>query len=348
MNRQFPALRGVAILIVVLYHSIEWATLGPQGLGYAPARGWQRYVLSALLELGVFAVPTFLFISGSFAAYAARGTPPTISWKTLRAGLARIVWPYLIWSILYYVTIYVRREETYSFTGYLKNLVVGYPYHFVPLLLLFYILSPIMVRLAQRLAGLLVVVIAAYQIVLINVQFPSMFGFLSATWMQRLVPPVVGHTFAEWGIYFPLGLVYGLKMKALLPWLRKLKWVSLVGNCAFFILALLHATSILECPLAGYLSSLTSMCLLPVIKRNSIPVVHRLEEVGKKSYGLYLMHLIVLSFGFLAVQLLAPWLLSYPILVAPILFALGVVIPVAVMNGAMRLMSRAPYRRVFG
>jgi peptidoglycan/LPS O-acetylase OafA/YrhL len=264
------------------------------------------------------------------------------------AGLTRIVWPYLIWSVVYYAVVYVRRDETYTILGHLKNLVVGYPYHFVPLLLFFYVLSPLLVRFAKRWGWLLIAIIALYQAILMNVQFAGILGFRFPDWMKYVVPPVVGYALAEWGIYFPLGLVYGLHFKSLLPWLRKGKWVFLGATCLFFLLGVLSVASVVRFPLALHICRLTLVLLLPVIKRKSIPLVRRLEDVGKKSYGLYLTHLLVLDFAFLGVQVLLPSLLNHPILVVPILFTAGVLVPILVMSGVARLPARTVYRYVFG
>ena len=90
MNRQFPALSGLAMLLIVLNHTIEMGTSVPVQVGYPPVEGAMRTVLSLLQGLGVFAVPTFLFISGTFVAYAARGEPPKLTGKFLKNSLSHI------------------------------------------------------------------------------------------------------------------------------------------------------------------------------------------------------------------------------------------------------------------
>ncbi len=53
MNRQFGALRGLAILMVVLYHSIDLGVSMPQGWGYPPIEGLGRLVLSLKVDYNV-------------------------------------------------------------------------------------------------------------------------------------------------------------------------------------------------------------------------------------------------------------------------------------------------------
>src|SRR5512139_3000186 len=102
MNRQLGALRGLAILIVVLYHTIGLGISIPQEWGYPSIEVWSRTILSLLQQPGTFAVPIFLFISGCFVSYAAGGTPPRLSWKTVWSGLKRLLWPYILWSSVFY------------------------------------------------------------------------------------------------------------------------------------------------------------------------------------------------------------------------------------------------------
>lgn len=348
MSRHFVALRGIAILLVVLNHTTDMGVFRPQSLGYAPVEGWGRYVLLTLHQLGVFAVPTFLFISGCFVAYAARGTPARLSWKTVWAGLKRILLPYLLWSIVFYVLIYVLKNETYTIPGYIKNLLIGYPFHFVPILVFFYAISPILVRLADRFGALLVGLIMLYQVTLLNISYPSILGFAFPEWTQFLVPPVLGETLTLWGIYFPLGLVYSLNAARVRPGLETLKWISLIATILFFLLSVLHQSSVIDFPLAAHICPLTFLLLSPLIKRDSIPLVRKVEEVGKRSYGLYLTNLIVLELVLLIIQLVAPWILGYQILLQPLLFISALEIPLLVMRWLARSPARAVQRYVFG
>jgi peptidoglycan/LPS O-acetylase OafA/YrhL len=348
VNRQFGALRGLAIIIVVLYHSISMGLLAPEDWGYPPVESLTRDILLTVRELGLFAVPTFLFISGSFVAYAARGNPPRLSWQFVRVGLGRMLWPYLLWSIAFYVMIYFRRDEVYTGPGYLKNLLVGYPYHFVPLLFMFYAVSPLLVSFAKRYGYVLIFVVAFYQLFLLVVLYPGILGLDAPRWARFMVPPVVSSTLALWGVYFPLGLVYSLHAKRVTPWLRKFKWGLLAATAVLFALAVLDQLGLLRFRVAAHICPLTFILLTPLVKRNSIPMVRRFEEIGKRSYGLYLIHLIPLELVFLGLATLTPWMLDHQIILQPVLFFLTLVIPLLLMGGVVRLPSRTMHRYVFG
>jgi peptidoglycan/LPS O-acetylase OafA/YrhL len=350
MHRQFAALRGLAMILVVLSHAIHMGLRTQRLFGYPPVEGWEYYTLTVLHGFGsVFAVPTFLFISGCFFSYATKtGNPPKLSWKVVQARLLRLWWPYLFWSIMFYIVIYVRMDEVYSLFGYLKNIIVGYPFHFIPIMVFYMAISPILVHFSKRFGAVLLVVIALFQLFLLNLYSPGIVGFTFPDWMQILRPPIIHETMAMWGIYFPLGLIYSLNAKRVLPWLQRLRWTFLIAAIVFFIFAMLNMFSILHFPLAGYLSAVTFVLLTPTIKRTSIPAVRQLEKAGKYSYGLYLTNLIFLEFLTLGVHLTIPWLFYYPILLYPTLFILTLEVPIWVMSFVEESRIRCAYHYVFG
>jgi peptidoglycan/LPS O-acetylase OafA/YrhL len=348
MNRQFGALSGLAIVLVVLNHSIHMGMTFLPTLGYPAVEGWGRYVLEVLQQLGVFAVPTFLFISGCFATYALQSGSLRQSYKTMWSRLQHILWPYLIWSIVFYELLYAHYGQHYTIPEYVKFLLVGYPFNFVPLLVFYYVLSPLLVRLGKRYGLLLILGVAVYQLFLINIVIPQSLGFAFPYWMQVLVPPVVSTTLADWAIYFPLGIVYSLHAKAILPWLRRFRWAFVAAAALFFVLHVLHFASVIYAPLAGDLAPLALVCVIPLIRRDAIPFVQPLEWVGRMSYGLYLTHLIVADCVLWIIQVTAPQLLRDQLLLEPLLFVLTLSIPLILMYSMSRLPVRAAYRYMFG
>jgi surface polysaccharide O-acyltransferase-like enzyme len=154
INRQFAALRGLAILLVVLNHSIHLGNWYSGEMGFSQPTGVEYTILLVLEQLGVFAVPIFLFLSGCFFVYAAKG-------KELKNAY-KVVWT--IWDILFSLIffgrsysmslIYVWLSQSYTIFEYLKHLIVGYPFNFIPLLIFFYLLAPVLVAAGKRLSWL--------------------------------------------------------------------------------------------------------------------------------------------------------------------------------------------------
>lgn len=347
MSRQFPALSGLAMVLIVLNHTIQLGTELPVEWGYTTVQGWARTGLSLLQALGSVGVPIFLFISGVFMAYAARGNPPRVSSSFLWRSLLHILVPYLIWSVVFYLLIYVQGQQ-YTAAEYLKSLLVGYPFHFIPLLVFFYLLSPLLVVVAYRHPAALVGLTGLFQLVLINLLHPGILGFTFPQAMSILEVPVLRNSLASWAVYFPLGLVYFYHSRYLLARMQRLRPALLVATVVFFTMAALPRDLLPLGRLARYLYPFTFVLLLPTIQRDQIPAARVLERIGKRVYGIYLTHLIVLDLVLIAISGLAPWLFDWPVLLFPLLFIAALGIPLALMNGMARSPTRPAYRYVFG
>jgi surface polysaccharide O-acyltransferase-like enzyme len=348
MNRQFPAFRGLAIFLVILNHSITLGLWNADAYSSSQIGGVWGVLLLVLVQLGIFAVPVFLFISGSFFVYAARGSDPKLSYKTVWSGLKNILWPYLIWSVAFYVLIYVLNGERYSLLGYVKNLIVGYPNNFVPLMMFFYLLSPMIVKVGKRHGLALLVMAGLYQIFLLNVVYPGILGFAFPHWTWYFTPPVLRTTMALWGIYFPLGVIYSLHSKRINPVLYQLRWLLGITTALLFMLAVINEVLISGVAIAASLAPLFFMLCIPVIKRESIPFYRQLENIGRRAYGLYLTNLVVLNLIILAVQAIASWLNAYQLLLLVALVFLALEIPVLLMRSVERLPRLGVYRYMFG
>jgi hypothetical protein len=225
---------------------------------------------------------------------------------------------------------------------------VGFPFNFVPLIAFYYVLSPILVRLAKRFGFVLVVVIGLYQLILIKLVYPDMLGFTFPDWMAFLAPPVIRSTLALWAIYFPLGLVYSINARTLLPWLQRFRWAILALTLVFFVISLLDVFSVLRFPLAAFICPLLFLLFAPTLQRDSIPMARELEKIGRKAYGLFLTNLLVLDLVLFAFHLWLPWLFTYQVLLQPLLLTVALAGPLALMNGMMHLPTRPMYRYVFG
>lgn len=349
MNRQFGALSGLAIVLVVLNHSIHMGTVTPQALGYPAVTGAWGLLLISLQILGTYAVPTFLFISGCFVVYVTQSGTLSQSYKTILIRLRHIFWPYLFWSAVFYILVLVQQGESYTVFGYIKNLLVGYPFNYVPLLVLYYLLAPLLVRLGKRHSVAMLVVVGIYQLVLINLLNPNALGFKFPDWMEIFVPRVVSTTLADWAIYFPLGIAYSLNSKKLLPLLQKLRWELVALAIILFPLHILNQAGMIQMPLAAEMAPLPIVCLIPLVKRDRIPLMPQLEWIGRMSYGLYLTNLIVADVIIWLIQSLLPGLLAYQVLLEPLVFVATLGIPLFFMWGISQLPPvRGAYHYVFG
>jgi probable poly-beta-1,6-N-acetyl-D-glucosamine export protein len=130
------AMRIVAILSVIGIHTttrvLEESVFDVSGFTFT-------FFFNQILR---FAVPLFFMISGFVLEVNYPNHPNYLSY--LKKRLSRIFLPYLFWSAVYYFFIY--QKHTISF---LKAVLTGdasYQLYFIPTLLLFYILFPLVHR----------------------------------------------------------------------------------------------------------------------------------------------------------------------------------------------------------
>lgn len=348
MGRQLGALSGLAMVLIVLNHAIFLGIIVPPGLGYPELPFWAENFLSILQALGAFAVPTFLFISGSFVAYAARGNPPKLSSKFLISSLRHILVPYFIWSIVSYIFFYLKGDISYTLVGSLKNLIVGFPYYFIPLLAFYYVTSPVLIRLVKKVPVLVIGLIGLYQLFLLNIVYSGVLGFTFPAWAHYGAIPILRQTMADWGIFFPIGLFYGLNTRPLASWSKKFSWVLWIFTLGLFVLGMLDGFRIIKLSFARHLTPLPFILIIPGISRSSIPFVRKLENIGRRSYGLYLTHRFALELILGVIQFIIPVLFNLPVLFFPLLFVTGLLLPLWVMDLFARSPAKRSYRYLFG
>lgn len=348
MSRQFTALQGLAILFVIINHSVGLGNTVPKEIGYSPPTGFVLLLLMIIGELGAFAVPIFLFTSGSFFTYALSNKDLKPSFKIIRSNILHVLWPYLFWSGFFYLVIALLEKEVYSITGYLKFLIVGYPFNFVPILIFFYLFSLFLVRYGQKWGLLMLGIIGLYQLFLLNVEFTGILGFTFPQWAVYLTPPVLRRTLGIWGIYFPLGVVYSLNRENMIPWLRKFKWFFIFVTVILYFLDVFDAAALIYVPIAHYLLPVTFILLTPLIRRESLPFVRLLENFGKKSYGLYLTNITFQYLIFFGIGYLVPQLLNYHGFLELFVFAFFSFTMLNLMYKLEKSPTKIIYRQVFG
>ena len=206
-----------------------------------------------------------------------------------------------------------------------------------------------MVRIGKSKIGILMlVVIGLYQLILINLLNPGILGFTFPKSASFLAVKVLRTTLAEWAIYFPLGLIYGLQARKWIPQLQKLKWVFAGMTVLLFGIGLLDAFSIVRFPLAFMLCPFTMMMLLPLVKRDMLPWVRFLERVGRRTYGIYLTHLLFLNLLLYGLAFLVPWLFQFAVLTTVLFFIIGFGIPMIIMESVAKSRAKIVYRYIFG
>jgi peptidoglycan/LPS O-acetylase OafA/YrhL len=369
MIKRVSLFMGLCILSVVVSHAAGWGQIAMfdwtdryrpvtvpnfDQLGTLP-----YYVLLVIRQLTAFAVAGFLFASGFFMAYAARGNRATVSWTIVKARIVALLVPYAIWSLVCLAGDALE-GIVYSPAEYLMRLVTGTAdggsYYFVPLLCQFYLLSPFIVRLAKTRWRLLLLAATLIQL--------SAFGvnYLHLSLLEARVPVIAWRLtwhwlFFLWAAYFPLGVVCGFHVESLKRQLVRFRWGLLALVFILGVLSIVEAESIyrtfkldwrfMPVTITTALYSVAfTFCFLafPKAALSSSRVLYKLDA---KSYGIYLLHLQVMEFVARVIRLTFPHLLAHELVFSFIIFLFGLGVPLLFMTAVARSPTRRYYRYLF-
>lgn len=371
MTRRLLSLGGLAILVVVLHHAAgfgqvalflwadryravnvpDWGALG----------SWPHYVLIVVKSIGIFAVPAFLFISGFFSAYLSRGSTATRNpWKPIFIKVSGLVIPYAFWSVLIFVGD-AFQGTTYKLPDYLvKLLTSGASAHlyFVPLLCACYILSPWIVASVRKRPKLLLSFSASLLVAALIVHYLRRFG-ISGVILGRMSALTPGWSLPWWIFYFILGSLIALNVKKTKELLTRYRWHLAGLLVVSWLLSILETDFWLQKyrsdwvagvdTLSYHVFSLSALMSFLAFEKVELPRVRIFNELSKRSYGVYLVHPLIIESMARIIRRFAPWLLAYQWVLVPLLFAAGLGIPLLAMTAVKKWSPESRvYRYLFG
>lgn len=109
-------------------------------------------ILFIINRLIVFAVPSFIFLSG-FSLYNAYGSRDISIKRYIKSRGVKVLLPYLVWANIYFVIKVVLHGMDYSIGAYFKDLLLGrlyYHLYFIPIIIQFYIVFIPIKKLIDR------------------------------------------------------------------------------------------------------------------------------------------------------------------------------------------------------
>lgn len=142
--KNFDYLRGLAIAAVVLIHLTAPTALAEESGGII------------LNQVTRFGVPVFVFLSGWGLTIAESYERSTSYINFLKKRLAKLIPAYFVWNIIYYLFATFIEDQSIPIVDFIKGLFLGtnYPHlYFVPLIVLFYIAYPLLMKLGDKLWG---------------------------------------------------------------------------------------------------------------------------------------------------------------------------------------------------
>ncbi|HEG42722.1 MAG TPA: acyltransferase [Phycisphaerales bacterium] len=292
----FDALRGIAIIGVVLIHTMSDSVR----FGQHTVDGSVGFYYTIFLRQVInFSVPAFLFISGYFVAKGAQKHTDYINVTAKR--LARVLLPYFIWSMAILLTSGILSGKIDAIMIFLKLLTgkASTPYYFVLLIAQFYILTPVLMYVNSRKNGFAL-------IALINLMFLATF-YIVRLFFSIGIPLYFIFTlpFYSWMIFFQYGLLLGAN-----PTLEKRinSRPGTFASLAIFGLMLSFAEALLmlkEFGNVGFAMSTIklSSCIYAIgiisfflwLKTKITKWPKPLLLIGNYSFGIFLIHMLFLD-----------------------------------------------------
>jgi peptidoglycan/LPS O-acetylase OafA/YrhL len=369
MIKRFLYLNGLAILGVLLYHASGWGFVALfwwtdryQAVSvpdFGQMGGLEYFLVRFIEQLSTVAVPAFLFVSGFFVAFATGRSQHTIAWSVVGSRIKNLLIPYALWSLAFFA-VDAALGDTYSLAVYLRRLLVGQAtesFYYVPLLVQFFLLSPLLVPIARRHWRALLVVAAVVQFGLHALRYVQYLG-PDALDLERALGVATSRFFPGHLLYFSVGLVIGFHLPAAKQVLERYRWALLFATPTLLILGMVEWELLLRqsgqdwlAPAVTVVDDLYSLAFVLAVlafERFTLPLSKPISDLGARSYGIYLSNALVLMLASKAIYRLAPGLLNQTLLFVVLLIALGLAVPLTLMALVNRSPARSYYKYIFG
>lgn len=370
MVRRLLYFNGLAILCVILFHAAGWGFVAmfswtPRYLPvsqpvFDQAGSVSYFALRLVEQIVVVAIPAFLFVSGYFIAFST-GRRANIAWKQVFARAKTLFIPYVVWTLFVWITRFVQGER-YAIDQYVVMFLTGRTtpaYYYVPLLIQFYLISPLLIPLAKKKWALLLLVTGVIQIALQLSQMAFLiFGAENLPAFITRIALIPKWVFLVRIFWFTLGIVIGFHLSQFKQFLSRYKWVFLTVALISIPLGMIEWEAIVRASGQDWLphreTVLDSVYAVAIIfaffafTHIKLPLSSQVNDLGVKSFGIYLSHIPVMEYTARLIYLFVPWILGIQILFQPIMIVFGLGIPLLMMEFTNRTPLRRYYAYIFG
>jgi fucose 4-O-acetylase-like acetyltransferase len=307
------------------------------------------YILFFIHEVAEFAIPAFLFVSGYFIAFAARTNEAGIKFDFISSRIKKLISPYIVWSII--VIIVLQR-----FPPTLNQVLTVY--YYIPLIIQYYLLSPLLVPLARDRWKLLLICTAIIQFGLESLRLLSLLG-VDLPGMDLIIRLTPIWFFPGRIFYFSIGLVAGMHVQEFGQWLSRSKWILLSSSVVMFALSIAeyeYLTNLLQdqwlvpkySGLFRALFAVTFTLSILAFDKIPIPYPQKFANLGGKSLGIYFANTPILYIVASFMYYLTPRLLGMPLVYQAILITAGLGGSLLMMTFVKKSPARKAYPYIFG
>jgi hypothetical protein len=259
-----------------------------------------------------------------------------------------LIIPLILWTAVRYILL---RQYPRSINDLLD------PYHWIPLLIQFYLISPFLVRMAKSNWKLLL--LAAWLIGWAGslLAYMAEFGVGNAQQIQASLPNWL--ILVNFPFWFPFGVVVGIHWIEFKDRLVRYRWHLLVASVVLTVLVLVEYAVVdrltgpqwLGSGFGGFTKlpfSLFVILTFLAFDKSHLPLAEEISLIGTKSMGIYLGNIPSVYVAALLMYHLTPWLLGYQLVYCAILVAVGIGVPLLLMEAVRRSPMRHRYRVIFG
>ncbi len=369
MAARLLVLNGLSILAVIVFHAAGWGLVAlyawagryaeATGLAPAPLDSVALQALRVIEQAVSFAIPAFLFVSGYFMAFATPRAKRTVGWDVIWVRIRALLIPYLIWSVLVLLLAALEgRIDTPR--GYLVRLLTGGAnpaFYYVPLLIQFYLLAPLLIVWAKAHPWLLLAGSLLLQSLIVLSYTPSLWRWEIGT-AGDYADFVPKWFFAVRIFWFSLGIVTGFHLAKVKGFAVRYRHALLALLAALFVVGVVEWQGIQRAtgdPLLGHRETFVDMfyalaLLLCFIgfEKAAIPWSRTLRRLGERSFGIYIVHSPVMEYTARLTYRFAPALLQQPLVFVPLIIAAGLAVPLVMMETVNRSPARPYYKWLFG
>lgn len=367
MLRKLIALNGLAIFAVVVNHAGGWGQFSliwwsdsylPVTTPYWGLVGsWQYYLLLVIRQICIFCVPVFIFTSGFFVSYAAKKDSQGLKYSFVWNRIISLVIPYLIWTLVIGVYDYVfygpRPVLEYVELFFTKGIIS--PFWFVPCLCYCYLLAPLIVKIGSRSWKTVILVTLAIQVLYIVLHYFSIQDYdpASTNLLKSAAPfwsPI------PWIFLFSLGVYTGFHTGQIAQLIQKYRYLLWALVPVFAILNILETDELFrltkgvqDVSVGAVTYTLYSITFIfAFLTLTKIPLSAPLSKLGGKTFGIYLIHYVVIEISARAVHEFLPQYVAYLPAMLPVLIFLGLGLPLLMMRVIAAFPTRQVYKYLFG
>lgn len=319
------------------------------------------YILFFIHQLAEFAIPAFLFVSGFFIAFATQSSKEGIKTEFISSRIKKLIIPFIVWSV--FLILVVHRPNPFSqllsFNYYLSAISqIFQVYYYIPLIIQYYLLSPILIPLAKDRWKLLLIFAALIQFGLESLRLFSLLEVnLSVIDSLIRITPIwffPGHLF-----YFSIGLVAGMHVQDFSQWLSRSRWILLISSVVLFALSVAeyeYLSNLLQdlwlvpkySGLFRDLFAVTFTLSILAFDYMPVPYPEKISQLGGKSLGIYFANAPLLAMTIWLINKVEPRIFGYPLLFQVILISVGLGGSLLLMAVLKKSRARKTYPYIFG